>query len=131
MFRSFKTFLLYRLLESFYIPISIISNYQKAGIKEYSAHHDEEYLQVLLNDEFILHSETPNEEIKELLEEFGLIDDCFLFPGIKEYLSNMTGATLFAAHLISTNQTRVAVHWEGGRYAPFIYQRTFSFLTTL
>ena len=110
---SDKSFLLYRLLESFEISLPVISTYRKAGLKEYLAYHDEEYLNVLLNEEFI---DSDNDQVNDILEEFGLVDDCFLFTGIKEYLSIMTGATLFAVHLISTNQTRVAIHWEGGRF---------------
>ena len=46
---------------------------------------------------------------------FGFIDDCFIFPGIQEYISNVTGATLYAASKIMDQSSRVAIHWDGGR----------------
>jgi histone deacetylase 8 len=104
-------------------PFSIVENTRQATVNDYLVHHDPEYISALisLEEEFVAKNqdEAVGEEDKQdrwrMLEEFGLIDDCHIYSGLASRLSCMTGATLLAAELICSGQTRIAVHWEGGR----------------
>jgi histone deacetylase 8 len=103
-------------------PFSIVENTRQATVNDYLVHHDPEYISALISLEELeaknqdkVVGEEEKQDQWQMLEEFGLIDDCHIYSGLASRLSYMTGATLLAAELICSGQARIAVHWEGGR----------------
>jgi len=52
----------------------------------------------------------------EVNSEFGLQDDCPLFPGLPEYIQLVAGASLTAARILHQGKAEIAVCWDGGRH---------------
>ena len=86
-----------------------------ASRKELERFHSPDYLDLL---EYPHLHEPP----LELLEQYGLTDDCPLPKGTSErkllwsYIRHVAGASLQAAQLLASNQADVAIHWGGGRH---------------
>ena len=95
---------------------------QMASRRHLESFHSSHYLDLL---EFPIpgreHEPPPNLPL-HLLDRFGLTDDCPLPEGRTErtalwnYLRHVAGASLQAAHLLTSNTSNVAIHWGGGRH---------------
>ncbi|KAF9262290.1 Arginase/deacetylase [Marasmius fiardii PR-910] len=69
-------------------------------------YHSKQYLYFLLGE--------GDSDSDAFLEDFGLEDDCPLFPGLDGYVRAIAGATLTAANALKV--TDVAICWDGGRH---------------
>ena len=54
-------------------------------------------------------------EDRTTASKFGLIDDCFAFPGIYTYIRAIAGGTLAAVRAIAED-AQIAINWGGGRH---------------
>ncbi|PFH50481.1 hypothetical protein AMATHDRAFT_3872 [Amanita thiersii Skay4041] len=79
-----------------------------ATIEELTLYHDSDYLNILLS--------SLNVESKANLAEWGLEDDCPIFPGLPEYVRMIGGATLTAARSLRHPKVGIAICWDGGRH---------------
>ncbi|KAJ1649756.1 hypothetical protein IWQ61_009252 [Dispira simplex] len=50
------------------------------------------------------------------LNQFGLLDDCAVFPELPQYVSLVAGGSLVAALHLIRGTHRYAIHWDGGRH---------------
>ncbi|KAJ3037728.1 Histone deacetylase 8 [Rhizophlyctis rosea] len=69
--------------------------------------------------DFLLKSETMAETAVDYApscEEFKLEFDCPLFPGIAEYVRLVAGGSLAAARALTSGESDIAIHWDGGRH---------------
>lgn len=82
-------------------------------------YHDENYISLLERVENYPSFSYQNEEEKELLAEYGLIDDNPIFDDLYDYCLNITGSSLKCAELIKNNETRIAINYGGGRHHSF------------
>ncbi|KAJ3229016.1 Histone deacetylase 8 [Chytriomyces hyalinus] len=76
--------------------------------------HSEEFAELLLSAEYL-----PSDESKEQLqqlEEFGLLHDCPVFPGLGDYVKQIAGGTIAAVQQLMNGAADVAIHWDGGRH---------------
>ena len=48
--------------------------------------------------------------------KFGLIDDCYRFPQLQDYIQITAGASLTAAQMLVDGRAQVAINWDGGRH---------------
>ncbi|EPQ28643.1 uncharacterized protein PFL1_03946 [Pseudozyma flocculosa PF-1] len=48
--------------------------------------------------------------------QFGLVDDCPPFEGLKDHVELVAGASIRAAELLATGEVDVAIAWDGGRH---------------
>ncbi|KAF2089998.1 histone deacetylase 3 [Saccharata proteae CBS 121410] len=73
--------------------------------------HDKEYLDFLKYD-----TETKKRHQEELnrYEFTDEYNDCPIFDGIWDYVTLCAGATLEAAHTLSSGQSNIAISWSGG-----------------
>ncbi|KAI3601319.1 histone deacetylase 8 [Moniliophthora roreri] len=76
-----------------------------ASYQDLVAYHSKDYLDFILNG---------NEEGSPA--GFGLEDDCPVFPGLKEYVCCVAGATLTAVNALKVPNVEVAICWDGGRH---------------
>ncbi|KAL0575049.1 hypothetical protein V5O48_006922 [Marasmius crinis-equi] len=76
-----------------------------ASYKDLEIYHSKQYLDYLLGD---------SDDEEALPEDFGLEDDCPVFPGLGEYVKAVAGATLTAANALKIAD--VAISWDGGRH---------------
>ncbi|KAJ3355332.1 Histone deacetylase 8 [Entophlyctis luteolus] len=76
--------------------------------------HSDEYVDLLLSAEDRI-SETSTDWLASL-DEFGLLDDCPVFPGLSDYVRQVAGGTLAAVDALKDPQTTVAIYWDGGRH---------------
>ena len=83
------------------------------------SYHDENYISLLETVENYPEYSYQTEEEKEILREYGLIDDNPIFDGLYEYCLNITGSSLKCAQLIRQNKTRIAMNFGGGRHHAF------------
>ncbi|ORY42223.1 Arginase/deacetylase [Rhizoclosmatium globosum] len=77
--------------------------------------HSEEFVDALLTAELNLDTELSKEQL-ETLQDFGLVHDCPVFPGLSDYVKYVAGGTITAAKALASNQCNVAIHWDGGRH---------------
>ncbi|KAG7094726.1 hypothetical protein E1B28_005546 [Marasmius oreades] len=77
-----------------------------ATYEDLEVYHSKEYLNFLLGE--------GEPDPDALPEDFGLEDDCPLFPGLNEYVRAVAGATLTAANALKL--VDVAICWDGGRH---------------
>ncbi|TPX46103.1 hypothetical protein CcCBS67573_g10334 [Chytriomyces confervae] len=76
--------------------------------------HSEEFVELLLSAEYL-----PSDESKEhlqQLDEFGLLHDCPVFPGLGDYVKQAAGGTIAAVRQLMNGSADVAIHWDGGRH---------------
>ncbi|KAF9521808.1 hypothetical protein CPB83DRAFT_878428 [Crepidotus variabilis] len=92
---------------------------RKATYKDLAVYHTRDYLEAVLNpkngslsDKF----KGLSVDAVEIDREFGLEDDCPIFPGLSEYIQLVGGATLTAVAAIQQNLASVAICWDGGRH---------------
>ncbi len=73
--------------------------------------HTDEYL------DFIDSDLTRNSKQADAARKaFGLVDDCYVFEGLRDYMLWVTGGSLTAARELTSRRARVAVNWGGGRH---------------
>ncbi|KAJ1302205.1 hypothetical protein OPQ81_001030 [Rhizoctonia solani] len=82
----------------------------KASRRDLERYHESGYL------DYVLQPHKDEETGKGDLKEFGLEDDCEVFPGLDEYMYAVAGATLTAAKAVQNTMFDVAVCWDGGRH---------------
>mmetsp|Transcript_29862 Transcript_29862/g.72674 ORF Transcript_29862/g.72674 Transcript_29862/m.72674 type:complete len:272 (+) Transcript_29862:689-1504(+) len=63
--------------------------------------------------DFLRQGDTGDED---LLEEFGLVDDCPHFKGVYEYARWLAGGTIVACNSLCTGVADIAIWWGGGRH---------------
>ncbi|KAK9809184.1 hypothetical protein WJX72_010987 [[Myrmecia] bisecta] len=49
-------------------------------------------------------------------QQFGLVDDCPVFPGLYEYAQLCAGGSLQAPAALCSSEATLAFHWDGGRH---------------
>ncbi|EIN09162.1 Arginase/deacetylase [Punctularia strigosozonata HHB-11173 SS5] len=96
------------------LPKAKILRPQPASYKDLSAYHSEDYLRYVLDPRRSSGTQEPGRA--QVTEDFGLEDDCPLFPGVHRYVSLIAGASLSAAQALRTGQADVAICWDGGRH---------------
>lgn len=69
--------------------------------------HSKEYLNALTSKTTSLNA--------ELLEDFGLVDDSPLFPGLPQYISYLGGSVLATLKALEDG-FRYVIYWDGGRH---------------
>jgi len=77
---------------------------------ELTSYHDRSYVDVLFAD-------SPGPD-PDSCKEFGLEDDCPPFPGLREYVLGIAGASLTAARELAEGRCDIAICWDGGRSLP-------------
>ncbi|KAF8634841.1 hypothetical protein AX17_004091 [Amanita inopinata Kibby_2008] len=82
---------------------------QPATLKDLAQYHDRDYL------DFVLSPKGAETE-RNLIAEWGLEDDCPVFPGLPEYVHLVAGATLTAVRLLQSPHCDTAICWDGGRH---------------
>ncbi|KAF8624997.1 hypothetical protein AX15_005626 [Amanita polypyramis BW_CC] len=87
---------------------------QPAALKELAQYHDRDFLDFIFsnNDEQFAEEERSN----DLLSDWGLEDDCPVFPGLPQYVSAVAGATLTAVNCLQRSRYDTAICWDGGRH---------------
>eukprot|EP01134_Creolimax_fragrantissima_P006284 CFRG6284T1 len=55
-----------------------------------------------------------DDDIAELKEEFGFLDDAYVFKGMWQYACAIGGASLTAARALTNRTSRYAINWGGG-----------------
>ncbi|KAK2459609.1 hypothetical protein APHAL10511_008364 [Amanita phalloides] len=81
---------------------------QPASLKELAQYHDRDYLNYIFSNDFRQISEDG---------QWGLQDDCPVFPGLPEYVSAIAGATLTAVKCLQQSTHNTAICWDGGRFS--------------
>lgn len=79
-----------------------------------SRFHDNDYLDFL---QYIKSDTETQKRHEEELNRYDFTDefnDCPIFDGIWDYVTLYTGATLEAAHAVSSRQSDIAISWSGG-----------------
>ncbi|KAK8215743.1 histone deacetylase 3 [Phyllosticta capitalensis] len=85
-----------------------------ASMSELARFHDNDYLN------FLRYIKSPADIQKRHREELNRyvftdeFNDCPIFDGIWDYVTLCTGATLEAAHSLSSGQSDIAISWSGG-----------------
>ncbi|KAF8734939.1 deacetylase, partial [Rhizoctonia solani] len=82
----------------------------KASRRDLERYHEAGYL------DYALQPHRDDETGKGNVTEFGLEDDCEVFPGLDEYIYTVAGATLTATKAIQSTMFDVAICWDGGRH---------------
>jgi len=77
---------------------------------ELTAFHKEDYIDFLRG----VHPDIPHDTGPEGFYPYNMGDDCPVFDGLFEYCSLYAGASLDAAHKITSNQSDIAINWSGG-----------------
>lgn len=80
---------------------------EKECLSRLECFHSKDYLNALLSSPGAL-------TLKEL-EEFGLVDDAALFPGLESYLKYLCG-TIDAIGRALDDGFRYVINWDGGRH---------------
>ncbi|KAJ7201647.1 hypothetical protein GGX14DRAFT_571296 [Mycena pura] len=83
---------------------------QSAGFTDLNTYHTKEYLDFVLDPSNV---DTGDEASKT---EFGLEDDCPLFPGVGDYVRLVGGASLTAVKTLRQPRCELAICWDGGRH---------------
>ncbi|KAF8504298.1 Arginase/deacetylase [Russula emetica] len=73
-----------------------------------AAYHDRCYVDALLAD--------PSGTDRMNRNEFGLEGDCAPFPGLREYVLGVAGASMTAARELAEGRCDIAICWDGGRH---------------
>ncbi|KAF2138306.1 uncharacterized protein K452DRAFT_256491 [Aplosporella prunicola CBS 121167] len=76
--------------------------------------HDNDYLNFL---QYIKSDDQTQKRHQEELNRYVFTDefnDCPIFDGIWDYVTLCTGATLEAAHALSSGESNIAISWSGG-----------------
>ncbi|KAI0819455.1 histone deacetylase complex protein [Trametes gibbosa] len=79
-----------------------------ADMRELAAYHDRDYLEYILD--------THDLSKEDMNTEYGLEEDCPVFPRLADYVRMVGGATLSAAKALRNEQADVAICWDGGRH---------------
>ncbi|KAH9177824.1 Arginase/deacetylase [Lactarius sanguifluus] len=79
-----------------------------ASALELASYHDRSYIDALLAN--------PPGPDPASCKEFGLEDDCAPFPGLREYVLGVGGASLTAARELAEGRCDIAICWDGGRH---------------
>ncbi|KAJ3104232.1 Histone deacetylase 8 [Physocladia obscura] len=88
-----------------------------ASRNDFLAFHSIEFVNALMAAETQLDEMEENfAENLDFFEEFGLLYDCPVFPGLAEYVRTVAGGTLTATRLLINREADVAIHWDGGRH---------------
>ncbi|CAA7268505.1 unnamed protein product [Cyclocybe aegerita] len=95
-------------------PLQVVTP-RRATHKDLAVYHTRDYLAVVLDPNNATAPEN-DEERSSVNSEFGLEDDCPLFPGLSEYVQIVSGATLTAVSALQQHITDVAICWDGGRH---------------
>ncbi|CAE6469219.1 unnamed protein product [Rhizoctonia solani] len=82
----------------------------RASRKDLERYHEAGYL------DYVLQPHGDDEASKEDVAQFGLEDDCEVFPGLEEYMYVVAGATLTATKAIQSTMFDVSICWDGGRH---------------
>ncbi|EUC55380.1 histone deacetylase family protein [Rhizoctonia solani AG-3 Rhs1AP] len=82
----------------------------KASRRDLERYHEAGYL------DYVLQPHQSEVTSKGDVTEFGLEDDCEVFPGLDEYMYVVAGATLTATKAIQSAMFDVAICWDGGRH---------------
>ncbi|KAG0706890.1 hypothetical protein DFH29DRAFT_898822 [Suillus ampliporus] len=80
-----------------------------AGEKELLVYHTHDYLDYAM-------AQSSDAQNLLIASEFGLEDDCPMFRGIKDYITQVAGATLTGAAVIRNDVSDIAICWDGGRH---------------
>lgn len=113
-----RSFLVYSLVQAYGLLTTctdqasqrfLIVRPRPAGKKELLAYHTHDYLEYAMNQ---------SSDAQHLLgaSEFGLEDDCPMFHGINDYITQVAGATLTGAAVIRNDVSNVSICWDGGRH---------------
>lgn len=94
-----------------------VVNPSRATRQALSTYHSKDYLDFILDASSQQKAQLEDSESNRLLAlEFGLEDDCPIFPGLSDYVQLVGGATLTAAETLKTGFAEVAIAWDGGRH---------------
>ncbi|CCG81903.1 Histone deacetylase phd1 [Taphrina deformans PYCC 5710] len=83
-----------------------------ANKAELTAYHDAAFVDILLSSEQFLQLSD------EILLQYGLVEDCPIFPALSNYVCEVAGASLRAAKALSsdTSTFQIVINWDGGRH---------------
>ncbi|KAF9073050.1 Arginase/deacetylase [Rhodocollybia butyracea] len=84
---------------------------KEATNDELGAYHAQTYLDVILHE-----ASTDHEPTDDMLDQFGLADDCPRFVGLPKYARLVAGATLTAADALRFGHANISINWDGGRH---------------
>ncbi|KAL2917779.1 hypothetical protein HK105_202652 [Polyrhizophydium stewartii] len=87
-----------------------------ADAQTLAAFHSAELVRALLTAENRGDGSEADSDLEEELSELGLIDDCYVFPGLADYVTWTAGASITAARLLVVGSHRIAINWDGGRH---------------
>eukprot|EP01083_Nonionella_stella_P068783 182878_1 len=85
-----------------------------ATLAEMEEFHDAEYLRFIQRAS-TGEKETPTEEDQAMIKEYGLFDDCYIFPELFEYMKWVAGASITAVECLKSG-SQIAINWGGGRH---------------
>ncbi|KAF8736130.1 hypothetical protein AX14_000852 [Amanita brunnescens Koide BX004] len=83
-----------------------------ASQEDLAQYHDREYLEFIFSNNI----RQLSEESRGLVSEWGLEDDCPMFPGLSKYVRAIAGATLTAVRCVQQSKYEIAICWDGGRH---------------
>ncbi|CAN6652008.1 histone deacetylase Rpd3p [Trichomonascus vanleenenianus] len=101
----------------------------KVTAADLARHHDRRFVDVLLSAEETENSQedysdrsdsSESSQEEDVLERYGLSYDCPVFPGLKDYVLQIAGATMACVEYLVANKGQnpapVAINWTGGRH---------------
>ena len=92
-----------------------IANSYNLSLDSLLPFHTRDYLQLLFASDGEM-TEARMERYSSAMEKAGLLGDSAAFPGQAMYVKKVVGGTLRAADSLLWNETKIAVHWQGGRH---------------
>lgn len=123
-----RSSLVYKMIEAYglidkCIPITVNDAKRDDLIK----FHDEDFVNILLKkrdgdgnkDESDDSDSDYNDELQEsneLLEKYGLLYDCPVFPKMNKYIKIVSGSSLSSAKFLNKTSNQIAINWNGGRH---------------
>ncbi|ETO09529.1 histone deacetylase HosA [Reticulomyxa filosa] len=92
-----------------------VMDYKACTTEELLAYHQEDYVTMLEESEQLLEYCECNDDERQLLKMYGLLDDCSPFEGLYEYCLAVAGSSIEAARCIHRGE-RLVLNFGGGRH---------------